>query len=351
MSKKVSAISSGTPTTDDKILMVDATTDALYLATLLSILSDLVLTKLATGFSIAGGSTPKTLTVDADATISTIQSDISTAQGAITTLQGNRVQTTGDETIAGVKTFSSFPVTPSEAPTTDYQTSNKKYVDDAAFAGVPDATEATKGKAELATQAETDTGTDDARIVTPLKLATTTKIPAGVVSALSGKCANSGDETWAGVKTFGSIPVLPASNPTTDNQAVRKAYVDYKAGALLLGSADTERSASNANYAEKKRFTLLRSGYYRIAFDYKDTVNASDSFGIKLRKNGSDIAGTEITTAVTTSYQTATADLGPFAAGDYISLVLRETNSLRTGYCRNFRFSVAEKEGITVTTD
>ena len=29
-----------------------------------------------------------------------------------------------------------------------------------------------------------------------------------------------------GVKTFDDIPVLPASNPTSDNQATRKAYVD-----------------------------------------------------------------------------------------------------------------------------
>ena len=36
----------------------------------------------------------------------------------------------GNQTIAGVKSFSSFPVTPSSAPTTDYQVSNKKYVDD-----------------------------------------------------------------------------------------------------------------------------------------------------------------------------------------------------------------------------
>lgn len=36
----------------------------------------------------------------------------------------------------------------------------------------PAASESTAGIAELATQAETDTGTDDARIVTPLKLAT-----------------------------------------------------------------------------------------------------------------------------------------------------------------------------------
>lgn len=36
---------------------------------------------------------------------------------------------------------------------------------------VPDATETVKGIAELATQAETDAGVDDSRIVTPLKLA------------------------------------------------------------------------------------------------------------------------------------------------------------------------------------
>lgn len=36
---------------------------------------------------------------------------------------------------------------------------------------VPDASETTKGIAELATQSETDTGTDDARTITPLKLA------------------------------------------------------------------------------------------------------------------------------------------------------------------------------------
>jgi len=35
----------------------------------------------------------------------------------------------------------------------------------------PDATESVKGIAEIATQLETDTGTDDARIVTPKKLA------------------------------------------------------------------------------------------------------------------------------------------------------------------------------------
>lgn len=40
------------------------------------------------------------------------------------------VKLTGNQTVAGIKTFSSFPVTPSSNPTTDYQIANKKYVDD-----------------------------------------------------------------------------------------------------------------------------------------------------------------------------------------------------------------------------
>lgn len=42
----------------------------------------------------------------------------------------NYVALTGNQTIGGVKTFSSFPVTPNTTPTTDYQVANKKYVDD-----------------------------------------------------------------------------------------------------------------------------------------------------------------------------------------------------------------------------
>ena len=42
----------------------------------------------------------------------------------------NSVQKTGNETIGGIKTFSSFPLTPNSVPTTNYQVVNKKYVDD-----------------------------------------------------------------------------------------------------------------------------------------------------------------------------------------------------------------------------
>lgn len=45
-------------------------------------------------------------------------------------MDGDVVKLSGDQSVAGIKTFSSFPITPSAAPTTDYQVANKKFVDD-----------------------------------------------------------------------------------------------------------------------------------------------------------------------------------------------------------------------------
>lgn len=56
---------------------------------------------------------------------------VTAADGTVNITKGSTaVLTSGNQTIAGVKTFSSFPITPSSAPTTNYQTANKKYVDD-----------------------------------------------------------------------------------------------------------------------------------------------------------------------------------------------------------------------------
>ena len=67
------------------------------------------------------------------------------------------VSLTGDQTVAGVKTFSSSPIVP--APTTDLQAATKKYADDLAIAGAPDASTTVKGIIEIATQAEADART------------------------------------------------------------------------------------------------------------------------------------------------------------------------------------------------
>ena len=269
--KKITDFDTHSIAAADYLLFSNAAGTATYKTTLLGLLSNLTLTKETVGFTIAGGTTPKTLTLDTDITaslltttstailVSNLDTDGTLAansdtkvpsQKAVKTyVDTNYVAMTGNQTVAGIKTFSSFPVSPSSAPTADYEMANKKYVDDTAFAGVPDATESTPGKAELATQAETDDGTDDERIVTPKKLATTTKIPAGVATALGGKVATTGNETVNGVKTFGSIPVLPASDPTTDNQAVRKAYVDATAVTVIKGGTATRNDSGTQTIA------------------------------------------------------------------------------------------------------
>lgn len=67
---------------------------------------------------------------------STTWQQITTGAPSSFALDNAVVKLSGDQSVAGVKTFSSFPVTPSSTPTTNYQVANKKYVDDALPAGV-----------------------------------------------------------------------------------------------------------------------------------------------------------------------------------------------------------------------
>ncbi|EPD5835040.1 hypothetical protein ACSCAQ_000162 [Campylobacter coli] len=94
----------------------------------------------------------------------------------------SKVAKTGNETIAGIKTFSVPPVSATN-PTANNQVANKSYVD-------------TVG---------------------------------------NSKVALSGNQTIAGVKTF-SVPPVCGANPTQDAQLARKWYVDYGGGIKNLGN-------------------------------------------------------------------------------------------------------------------
>ncbi|XUR13171.1 hypothetical protein DYU74_005480 [Campylobacter coli] len=94
----------------------------------------------------------------------------------------SKVALSGNETIAGIKTFSVPPVSATN-PTANNQVANKSYVD-------------TVG---------------------------------------NSKVALSGNQTIAGVKTFSAPPVCGA-NPTQDAQLARKWYVDYGGGIKNLGN-------------------------------------------------------------------------------------------------------------------
>ncbi|EAK4967505.1 hypothetical protein B7T27_05750 [Campylobacter coli] len=110
----------------------------------------------------------------------------------------NKVTKTGDETIAGIKTFSVPPVSATN-PTVNNQVANKSYVD-------------TVG---------------------------------------NSKVALSGNETIAGIKTF-SVPPVSATNPTVNNQVANKSYVDYGGGIKNLGN----QTAPKIDLTQAQHFIL-----------------------------------------------------------------------------------------------
>lgn len=119
---------------------------------------------------------------------------------------GSFVELTGNQTIAGIKTFSSSPIVPT--PTTDFQTATKKYVDDEA--GI-----------DIATAAEIRTGTDDTKAVSPM----------GYNSVALGW-----SQTWQDVKSSRSAgvtytnttgrPITVVIDYFSENQTVTRITVD-----------------------------------------------------------------------------------------------------------------------------
>lgn len=71
----------------------------------------------------------------------------------------------------------------------------------------------------------------------------------------TGFVQTSGDQTVAGVKTFSSIPVLPSSDPTTSNQAVRKGYAD----AAYLGKTAKAADADKLDGLDSTAFRTANS--------------------------------------------------------------------------------------------
>ncbi|OEV70657.1 hypothetical protein AJ469_09345 [Campylobacter coli] len=123
----------------------------------------------------------------------------------------NKVTKTGNETIAGVKTFSAPPVSATN-PTANNQVANKSYVD-------------TVGNSKVAlsgNQTIAGVKTFSSSIVIPNATANNHATNLG---QLNSKVALSGNETIAGVKTF-SAPPVSATNPTANNQVANKSYVD-----------------------------------------------------------------------------------------------------------------------------
>lgn len=146
------------------------------------------------------------------------------------------VALTGNQVVAGIKTFSSFPVTPSSAPTTDYQTANKKYVDDNIVA-VP----------VKATGAEITTGTDDAKFATPKAMAdagVNTRLKSKVKTATRDLTVATGDVAYTGIGftptaiiVFASIPAGYGESEGICDSAKAVMSINYQQAGL--STADT----------------------------------------------------------------------------------------------------------------
>jgi len=198
-------------------------------------------------------------------------------KGYVDTLDGANVKLTGNQTIAGVKTFSSIPVLPGSDPVAANEATRKAYVDalDALNVKLAGAQTIT-GLKTFTSTVQIDSATDAVATGSligaeafdsyrrshrgreewgPGSGARDTfleRIAAAVLQATSQirvtgaaplnaadltrkdyvdglDAANvklTGAQTIAGVKTFSSIPIGPASDPTVANELTRKAYVD-----------------------------------------------------------------------------------------------------------------------------
>ena len=197
-----------------------------------------------------GGGGGTSYTAGTGLTLEGTEFSLSTAtQTALAAVSGKAadnavVHLSGAETVAGIKTFSSIPVIPTDTPTQNGQVASKAYVDAAVAAG---------GGGGGGTAYTAGAGLQ--LVGTEFSLDSTSQT---AVAAVSGKAAdsavvhNTDAETVAGVKTFTSSPLVPT--PTTDYQASTKKYVDDSVSGKATDSAVVHNSGAES-IAGVKTFT------------------------------------------------------------------------------------------------
>ncbi|HSW81288.1 MAG TPA: hypothetical protein VLG40_02725 [Candidatus Saccharimonas sp.] len=147
------------------------------------------------------------------------------------------VHNTGNESVDGVKTFTSSPIVPTPTSTTDV--ANKAYVDNTASAGAPDASTTTKGIVQLAGDL-TGTATSPAvatGAITGTKIAATTITNANI--STSAAIAKSKLASLAIVDAdVSAISESKVTNLTTDLAAKAPTSRLITAGTGLTGGGD-----------------------------------------------------------------------------------------------------------------
>ena len=197
LSKRTGGVITGTKTHNEKVLITSRSTDTLSIPT-------------TSGYRGFDGTSVQEFASNDFVTIEVDQSYFDGLKAIISLIYRNfptnteACLVTGNQTVAGVKTFSSFPVTPSSAPTTNYQAANKKYVDDEIVAAA-----APYPKPVYTSGSTTLTGASSNTITHSLTV-NQTDVENGKYSILvSGNDSNSEGATWSsddsGISGIGQV--------------------------------------------------------------------------------------------------------------------------------------------------
>lgn len=148
-----------------------------------------------------------------------------------------------------------------------------------------------------------------------------------------------GNETIADIKTFTSIPVLPASDPTTDNQAVRKAYVDLILPATETISSTTARDNANINREstsatyEKLKEIEFNEVDGTINVRYQGVRGTGNACYLRLYKNGVAIGDEEDPGITTSTYDEDVA----VETGDLLQMYLKSSDGVNNIFVETFQ--------------
>jgi hypothetical protein len=141
----------------------------------------------------------------------------------------------------------------------------------------------------------------------------------GLQTALDSKANDAdvvkltGDQVVEGIKTYTSIPVLPESDPTTDNQAVRKAYVD----SAIAAGVSTEQGRLALLDTISKKATL--------SLDFtKNQHKVYEPFGLEPK---------QLTDVITTTRASDGTYNSPFGVATAAANIPRITYDAATGEC------------------
>ena len=217
------------------------------------------------------------------------------------------VKLTGSQTIAGVKTFSSFPETPSSAPTTDYQVANKKYVDDNAGGGG-----GTWGSITGTLSAQTDLQTElDGKVAnsgwTVARIMYTDV--SGDVVVSDALVFNDVDGTFTiGDNGTTSPPMLGIANPAGTPSAWILTDFGGTIGVQYKGIGVSGSLASPTAVASGKRLVSIRGAGWDGTGNVKDAVTSSEIRVVATEDFDASGHGTKIE-VYTTPNNTTTAAL------------------------------------------